>query len=381
MQNFSLPPAKIIRTTKALSTLIKQLKQEPRIAFDTESNSLHAYRERVCLIQISTQDQDYIVDPLSVDAQPLGEIFADEKIEKIFHAAEYDLMCLKRDYSFIFTNLFDTMMAARICGLPAYGLGTLLQEYEGITLDKRHQRDDWGKRPLPQDSLQYAQMDTHYLLSLRDRFRQMLIEQGRMEEALEAFEELCAISPAGMREFDKESYWHIGKPNKLNAQELLVLRELVEVREKLAKKRNLPPYKVLNNSGLIALSKKQPTTMPELKNMLAAKQIRRYAKDILYAIKRGKASTQPARPPAIPMPDPVVAERYAMLHTWRKERAAGRGVDSDVIISKQALWDIAETAPNTLDDLRAIKSIGTWKFNAYGQEIIHVLSHNQSSGD
>lgn len=378
MPNSSLPPAKIIHTTNALSALIKQLKQEAIIAFDTESNSLHAYRERVCLIQISTRDQDYIVDPLSVDVQPLGAIFADPAIEKVFHAAEYDLMCLKRDYSFIFVNLFDTMMAARICGLPAYGLGALLQEYEQIVLDKRHQRDDWGKRPLPTDSLQYAQMDTHYLLRLRDRFWAMLHEQGRMDEAQEAFEELCAIPPAGLREFDKESYWHIGKPNMLNAQEMLVLRELVGVREELARKRNLPPYKVLNNSGLIALAQKQPTTINALKNVVTAKQIRRYGKDIIYAIKRGQASTQPVRPPAIPMPDPVVAERYAILHTWRKERAAGRGVDSDVIISKQALWEIAETAPSTLDDLREIKSIGTWKFNTYGQEIIHVLGHRQS---
>jgi ribonuclease D len=378
MSKSSLPPAQIIRTSKALSALIKQLKQEKRIAIDTESNSLHAYRERVCLIQVSTNTQDYIIDPLSVNVQPLDAIFEDTEIEKVFHAAEYDLMCLKRDYSFIFRNLFDTMMAARICGLPAYGLGALLKEYKGIELDKRHQRDDWGKRPLPQDSLQYAQMDTHYLLELRDQFWDMLIEQGRMDEAQEVFTELCAIPPASIREFDRGSYWHIGKPNMLKPHEMLVLRELVELREILAEKRNLPPYKVLNNSTLITLSRQQPTTIPDLRKYIAARQARRYEKDILYAIKRGQESKQPAKPPAVPMPDPIVAERYAILHTWRKERAVGRGVDSDVIISKQALWDIAENAPRTLDDLREIKSIGDWKFNAYGQEIIHVLSHGQS---
>src|SRR5690606_29531 len=131
---------------------------------DTESNSLYAYRERVCLIQLSTRSRDYILDPLIiVDMSPLAPLLADPGVEKVFHAAEYDLICLHRDYGFIVNNLFDTMVAARICGYKAIGLGSLLSEFLGVELDKRHQRDDWGERPLPPDSLRYAQMDTHYL--------------------------------------------------------------------------------------------------------------------------------------------------------------------------------------------------------------------------
>jgi ribonuclease D len=378
----NLPSARIIDTPTALDDLIHQLQNVSLVAFDTESNSLHAYRERVCLIQVSTRDEDYILDPLAVDVQPLEVIFADATIEKVFHAAEYDLMCLKRDYGFVFRNLFDTMMAARICGQPAFGLSALLQEHAGVKLDKTHQRDDWGKRPLPVASLQYAQMDTHYLPMLRDIFLNMLIQQGHMDEAKEAFEELCHIPAAVKRVFDSESFWHIGRPNLLNKDELLILRELVELREHIAEQRDIPPYKILTNNMLVAIARQAPMNMGELKQIrgITARQTRRYGEKLLKAVRRGQLAENLSRPPRPDTPDPVTAERYTVLHTWRKERALERGVDSDVIISKQALWDIAAKAPNTLEALQKIKSIGPWKFNAYGAEILQVLEDYHAVG-
>src|SRR5258708_34830640 len=115
----------IIITVPALRELVRRLHNEPLIAVDTESNSLYAYRENVCLIQISTRTQDWLIDPLAVtDLSPLGPLFADPDIEKVFHAAEYDIMCMKRDFGFTFNNLFDTMFAARIVGLKTFGLGS-----------------------------------------------------------------------------------------------------------------------------------------------------------------------------------------------------------------------------------------------------------------
>ncbi|HUM63014.1 MAG TPA: ribonuclease D, partial [Anaerolineaceae bacterium] len=141
---------------------------EPLLAIDTESNSLYAYRERVCLVQVSTPQTDYLVDPLALtDLSALGSLFADSRRQKIFHAAEYDILCLKRDYNFTFNNIFDTMIAARILSYPQVGLGNLLSAWFGIELEKKYQRADWGKRPLPQAMLDYARMDTHYLFDLR----------------------------------------------------------------------------------------------------------------------------------------------------------------------------------------------------------------------
>src|SRR5512147_2105439 len=100
-----LPLPTIVSNSPALYELTRRIQDEPLIAVDTESNSLFAYRERVCLVQLSTLTQDWLIDPLAIqDMSPPGPLFADPHIEKVFHAAEYDLMCLKRDYDFVFRN-------------------------------------------------------------------------------------------------------------------------------------------------------------------------------------------------------------------------------------------------------------------------------------
>lgn len=156
----------------AFSRLASLLQEEPVIGVDTESNSLFAYQEQVCLIQFSTAGDDYLVDPLALkDLSALAPVFANPAIEKVFHAGEYDLICLKRDYGFTFDNLFDTMLAARILGLPGLGLGTMLEQEFSIQADKRLQRANWARRPLTTSMMAYARMDTHYLVALRDMLK------------------------------------------------------------------------------------------------------------------------------------------------------------------------------------------------------------------
>ena len=149
-----LPPAVYVQTDEHLHQVAQALAAEPALAVDTESNILYAYREQVCLFQVSTRTQDYIIDPLTInDMSPLGTLLADPQIEKVFHAAEYDVLCIKRAYSYEVNNIFDTMIAARVCGYPLFGLGNMVEALYGVQLDKSHQRDDWGQRPLPPTSL------------------------------------------------------------------------------------------------------------------------------------------------------------------------------------------------------------------------------------
>jgi ribonuclease D len=191
-----LAPPVLVTETPQLASLVTQLARQPLVAVDTESNSLYAYREQVCLIQLSTPSADYLVDPLSdLELGPLGQVFADPGVEKVFHAAEYDVMCLRRDYGWTFANLFDTMWTARVLGWPHTGLGNILQEQFGVRLDKRWQRHDWGRRPLSPEALAYARLDTHYLLPLRERMLTELEEKGRREEACEFFVEVAQSEP------------------------------------------------------------------------------------------------------------------------------------------------------------------------------------------
>ncbi len=371
------PPATCIDTTEALQKLVIQLAQEPLLAIDTESNSMYAYRERVCLVQISTRSADYIIDPLAgVDMSLLAPLMADPNIEKVFHAAEYDLICLTRDYGFTFYNLFDTMTAARICGYKTIGLAYLLAEHCGVEIDKSHQRDDWGQRPLSYESLRYAQMDTHYLPALRDTLQARLESLKRLDEAREAFIDACHVH-LPERDFDPDGYWRIGMPHDLTRREMAILRELYLLREDIAQKRDAPAFKVFSNRTLIAIARYQPRNNDELLTIegMSPLMVRRYGHQLLTATEHGRRAKLPPQPPQHTVAW-AVTERYMALHTWRKERAIERGVESDVIISKDTLWVLAREAPRTLDGLRNIRGLGPWRLQAYGEEILRVLTQN-----
>lgn len=374
-QKPSLPPAVYIQTNDALRQVAQQFAQEPSLAIDTESNSLYAYREHVCLFQLSTRSGDYIIDPLKItDMSPLGEILANPAIEKVFHAAEYDIMCIKRDYQFEFNNIFDTMIAARTCGYTFIGLGNLLEEFFGIQVDKSHQRDDWGKRPLPKDSLLYAQMDTHYLLGLRDKLYEQLVAAERLEEATESFDEL-RYTPAAEATFDPEGFWRVGRSRDMTRRQMAILRELYLWREQVAQKRNCPPFKILGNAVLVDLAKAAPGDKTALGKVKGVSRLvlRRYGADLLDAIEVGRKTRVPQPPVYQQAAAPAVMERYAALREWRKERAIQRGVESDVIVSKNVLWLLAEQAPRSLDDMQGIPGLGPWRLSHYGAELLAVL--------
>lgn len=370
------PPAVYIDHDTPFQRLIQRLADEPLIAIDTESNSLYAYRERVCLVQISTRTADYIVDPLRVaDLSPLGPLLANPSIEKVFHAAEYDLLCLKRDYGFVVHNLFDTMVAARILGRKLVGLHNLLADYCGVEqVDKSHQRDDWGQRPLPEDGLLYAQQDTHYLPSLRDLLAAELEAAGRMTEALETFAEYADVTPSE-RTFDPDGFWRIGIPADLNRRQMAILREVYLLRERLAEERDVPPFKVFSDKNLLAFAESAPAAARDLERIkgMTPQQVRRYGRDILAAIEAGRHAPNPRPPSRPPDLDPEVVERFSALKDWRRARAEQRGVESDVILSKEVLWAIAFKTPQTLEEMSSIAGLGPWRRYTYGEEILEIL--------
>ena len=160
-------PPTFVADPGGLAALVERVRAEPVVAVDTESNSFHVYRERICLIQLSTRAEDFIVDPLAVDVEPLGAVLCDGR-ETVFHGADYDIRCMKREYGWALPRLFDTMAAARRLGRSGLGLSALVESQFGVRLSKAHQRSDWGRRPLTREQIAYAALDTHFLLPLRD---------------------------------------------------------------------------------------------------------------------------------------------------------------------------------------------------------------------
>ncbi|MCH2187853.1 ribonuclease D, partial [Myxococcota bacterium] len=168
----------LITELSDLKILAKNLKKADVIAFDTEADSFYHYFDKTCLLQISTRDEAWLVDPLSIggpaELAPLGPIFADPKIRILFHAAEYDIFILKRDCGFTFTNLFDTMLSAQLLGYPSVGLAALVEHHFGIRLPKDEQKSDWSRRPLTEKQLDYAVTDVYYLIRLAENLEQEL---------------------------------------------------------------------------------------------------------------------------------------------------------------------------------------------------------------
>ena len=145
----SLTPVVLVADEDGLRRFVRDLAHEPVVAVDTESNSLHAYRERVCLIQFSIPTADYVVDPISLpDLSSVAPLFANPDQQKVLHDAKGDIACLRRDYDFAFANVFDTMIAARTLGWSQVGLAAILDTQFGVTLNKKYQRADWKRRPL-----------------------------------------------------------------------------------------------------------------------------------------------------------------------------------------------------------------------------------------
>jgi ribonuclease D len=374
-QNLPLPT--LVDTPGKLEEMLSRLMVEPIVAVDTESNSLYAYNERVCLLQFSVPGEDYLVDPLAIDdLSSLGTLFGTSDIEKVFHAAEYDVMVLRRDYAFEFAALFDTMIASRILGWPRYGLGNLLEEHFGVQTNKHMQRTNWGRRPLTPEQLEYAQLDTHFLLPLRDLLLEELSAEKRIAEARSAFQDV-AQSQWTDRPFDPDDFWRIKGTRDLDNAGLAVLRALYIYRDQRAERIDRPPFKVFSKRALLEMSRQIPRTLSQLGRIkgLPRRLPHKVRRRLLAVIEQGLRADPPQRPkpPSRNRLDREEADRYEALREWRNQRAAGRGVEPDVILSNRTLHILAHRCPTTLEALRATVALSDWQRQEYGREIVALL--------
>ena len=373
----ALPPFIYIDTPKAWEACLNNLERHDTVCIDLESNSLYVYKEEICLIQISAGDTDYIVDPKAdIDLTGLGKIVQDTAVEKVFHASEYDLILLKKQFNWNVANLFDTMWAARILGVEKIGLANILRNVFEVELDKKFQTADWGKRPLSPEMLAYAQNDTHYLHRLRDHFAVKLQEAGHWEEALESFELQSRVNLPNS-EFDPNHFWNFHGVKYLEPQNQAICKALFAFREKEAEKFNRPLFKIFDNKRLVQMAEFPPTSMEQLFKTkgLPGWYVRKRGPHLLRAIREGSHAPYPRRPKRDPKPAQDILDRYDAMLTWRKETAKARGVESDIILSKEGCWKIAKGNPSNLEDLAPYGDIaGHWRIKTYGSHILTTLA-------
>lgn len=242
----------MIDTEQKLAAFLEILRVAQWIAVDTEADSLHAYPEKVCLIQISTDAGDELVDPLApINLDPLLDTLGGHRL--LMHGADYDLRLLEKHHEFIPASIFDTMLAARLIGETQFGYSALVEKFLGVKIEKGQQKANWALRPLTERMAQYARNDTHYLKSLVDRLHQELEQRGR----LAWHEESCArliLDCTQPRPDDSDSVWRIKGSHLLGRPALAVLRELWRWREHEAINANRPPFFILSHDVLVEVA-------------------------------------------------------------------------------------------------------------------------------
>ena len=364
----------IVNDTETLKACMENLRKAGEIAVDTESDSLFVYFEKVCLIQISADGQSYVIDPLETgDLSVLNEIFSDSVCLKIFHAAEYDLMCLKRDFGFSFANLFDTMHAARMLGRKEVGLGPLIENEFGIHLDKKYQKANWGIRPLSREMLQYAVSDTRFLSALKDRLSAELKERGMEDMAAEDFERLCQTPPAAP-EPSEPVWWKISGGTELTPPEMAALQGLIEFREKEARLRDLPSFKILSNNALLSIVLENPRTESALRKIkgIGEANYRRYGKSLFQINKTSRSRKDIPMPVPVQRPSNGILSRRERMKNWRKNKGLEMDVPSDVILPRDLMDNISEIGPRTEKELQDLMRDCPARFRRFGREILDI---------
>jgi ribonuclease D len=239
----------MIDTDAKLAAFLPEMERAERLGVDTEADSLHSYREKLCLLQISFGGADFLIDPLArMDLAPLRAALTGKEL--VLQGADYDLRLLRRSFAFEATKVFDTVIAARLLGIREFSLQALIQRYFEVTLPKGSQKANWARRPLPREMAEYAMNDTHYLLALAEKMEAELRARGRHDW----FEQSCrrAVEAAAVeRTRDEDDAWRISGGGALRGKAAAVLRALWRWREKEAEAVDRPPFHVLQNHLLI----------------------------------------------------------------------------------------------------------------------------------
>jgi ribonuclease D len=350
------------------------------MAIDIEADSLYHYFEKVCLVQISTDRETFVLDPLALRGlEALGPVMADPGVEKVFHAATYDIHCLRRDYGFTFANIFDTHVAAQFIGYEQLGLSALMEKLLGISHSKRRQRDDWSRRPLAPEQLEYAAMDTHHLLRLRDVVESQLQGKGRMAWAQEEFE-AAAAAEVQEKEFDPEGYRRIKGTRELSSQEQSVLRALYVLRDRYARELDLPPFKVLNNPILIELARRPPRSPREIfrRPGISFRVARKFAIEIFRTIEKAGGnddcdSAGFTHPRTWKAPSRETKIRLEELKLWRTEKARALDLPVGVVFPGNLLEILAANPPTDTANLENVEGMRRWRVREFGDEIVQIL--------
>jgi ribonuclease D len=401
----------LVDTPEALGRMVDDTLGEERVGLDVESDGLFAYRAGLCVVQLATARDVFVIDTLRLSGtasreaarqplEPLVKLLGSDGPIKILHDLGFDARLLG-EHGVPLGNCHDTAITATLLGRKATGLGTLLLSELGLTVDKSLQTHDWRTRPLEPAQLDYLAGDVEHLFALDDKLRGEASARGILPEVDEEIGYRLETAEQSVREPDlRPPFVRVKGVDKLlggsgggrrRDTELAIVRELAELREDEARGRNVPPYRVLGNETILALASTRPSSMLELSRMRGlGVEAGRLGGAILQAVARGKqAGKIPAdeehwfERPRVPA-DEARAERgrQAKLTAWRKAEAASRGVDEQAVLPGHLLRAIAGALPvaPTVETLAAVRGMSPRRLAHYGEAIVQALVREQPVG-
>lgn len=372
--------ARYIDRADEADAFLATLKGAREVALDTEGASYHRFLDRIYLLQISTREADAIIDPLSAGPLPgLTEVLADPSTEIVLHDADYDLRLLRQDYGARATNIFDTRVAAQLLGLRSFGLAALLERSFGVQLEKKYQRADWSLRPLTPGMLEYAVLDTHHLLPLRDRLKEELERAGRWHWAGEEFQIIEIEHAVAERDEPTPAFLRVKGARDLTRRELAVLRELVAWRDEIARRMDRATFRVAGNDILLEVARLRPKTIDELSRIRIVPRVlvQRNGREILQAVETGE-SIPDDQLPRFPRAarwdrDPGFDDRVAALRRVRETAATRLDLDPGVLCARDRLETIARLKPRSEGELAAVPGLRGWQIEALGTDLLRSL--------
>ena len=369
---------KMINTRNELENFVGTIENETVVGVDLEADSMYHFTEKVCLIQMAAPNVNAVIDPLAIkDLSALKPIFKRSEICKIFHGADYDVRSLYRDFRIRIHNLFDTELASRFLGVPETGLEAVLKKNFAVTLDKKFQRKDWSRRPLPPAMIAYAAADVRYLLPLAQSLKAELDEKNRLGWVYEECAYLSRVRPSTAN--NQPLYMNFKGAGKLDSRSLAVLESLLHFRREVARRKDKPLFRIFGNRSLLELAGKKPLNSKQLEKTgtLSARQISMYGREILTAIQSAMtlaAEELPVYPrKKTPRVSLAVAGRVKALRNWRDRQAQTLSIDPALICNKALISTIAVRRPLKFSELTAIKEMKNWQRKEFGREIVMVL--------
>ena len=367
-----------IDSNEGLETMADRLTAEPTVAVDLEADSMYHFREKVCLIQMASASESFVIDPLRItDFSPLKPLLARPDIQKVFHGADYDIRSLYRDFGMEIHNLLDTELASRFLGITETGLEAVLMNRFHVRLDKKYQKKDWSQRPLPLEMLEYAAHDVLYLVPLAHRLEQELAQKNRLSWVAEECELLSRVRPANND--GAPLFMKFKGAGRMDSRSLAVLENLLQFRKQIAEKKDRPVFKVLGNKTLQAIAVSKPNTPKQLEKVdgLSGTQLGMYGKTIIELIHEALALPETDLPhyPRQPIESLPAAlpRRLKALKEWRDKKAEALNIDPSIICNKALMYAITTINPINESALATVEGIKEWQKEAFGKDIIQCL--------